>query len=233
MNYTVFGVFEQRDDAEKALLSLDKKGYDGKDVSIVMKERKEGEAVEKHTGAKVTGGAATGAATGAVVGGIAGLVASFIIPGLGAFFIGGPIANALGLTGAAATTVSGATTGALAGGLLGALTGFGVAEEDAKHYERRVREGAILLAVPARTDEEADVERILSQYGAESIKSVAMPEEQRVEERYAKQQGPAPAFAGVKGGKAAAGTQRKKTKGKGWHGNPAGHSKAARGERAK
>jgi hypothetical protein len=204
MNYTVLGIFEDRDNVEEALLELDRNGYKGRDISIVMKDTKEGEEVAMSTGAKVTGGAATGATTGALIGGIAGLVASYMIPGLGAFFIGGPLAAALGLTGAAATTVSGAATGALAGGLLGALTGLGLSEEDARLYESRVKEGAILIAVPARTDEERDVEVILENYGAESIKSVAMPEEttRRVgRAHYVEQDASRHAYVGIKGGK--------------------------------
>lgn len=169
---TVIGIFDDRGDAEHAVDELKANGYNPKDISIVMKDVGEGKMLAKDTGADVAGGAASGAATGALVGGLAGLVASMMIPGLGAFFIGGPIAAALGLTGAAASTASGAATGALAGGLLGALTGLGLSEDDARMYETRVNEGGILIAVPTRQGETSTVERILKNTNADNIKMI-------------------------------------------------------------
>lgn len=230
MNYTVFGVFEDHKDVDKALSELDSKGYEGKDISIVMKDDGKG----KITPGK---GAARGATTGAIVGGIAGLVAGFVIPGIGALFIGGPIASALGLTGLAATTASGAATGIVGGGILGALTGYGVSRQDAKEYERRIQQGEILVAVPARTDEERDVEAILEKYSADSIKSVAMPEERQEEqyqerpERYAEPYPQREAYLGAKGGKAE--SKKSTARGRGWHGDPEGHAKAGKGEEVK
>lgn len=179
---TVLGLFEERSNAEDAIERLKDNGYDPKDISIIMKDKREGEKIGKDTGADVVGGAVSGAATGTLLGGLAGLLASFVLPGLGAFFIGGPIAAALGLTGAAATTASGAATGALAGGLVGALTGFGLSENEARTYERRVKGGAILVAVPARMDEEGKVEEIFDNNNASDIKSVAQHEDHHVEE---------------------------------------------------
>lgn len=172
MTNTLIGVFEERLDAEHAVDELKAKGYNPKDISIVMKDRGQGEKLAEDTGADVVGGAATGAATGAVLGGLAGLLASIVIPGLGAFFIGGPLAAALGLTGAAASTASGAATGALAGGLIGALTGLGLSDDDAKMYETRVKEGGILIAVPTQETEVNTVERILKNTNAHEIKVI-------------------------------------------------------------
>jgi hypothetical protein len=169
----VLGVFSQRNDAEDAINELRENGYNPKDISIVMKDRSEGERLAGDTGADVAGGAVTGATTGAVLGGLAGLLASFVIPGLGAFFIGGPLATALGLTGAAASTVSGATTGAVAGGLIGALMGLGLPEEDARFYEERINEGGILVAIPAFAGRESEVEDILTENGADQVKTIS------------------------------------------------------------
>jgi uncharacterized membrane protein len=172
MAKTILGIFNESDNAEYAINELKDEGYNPKDMSIVMKDRREGERLADDTGADVAGGAVSGAASGAVLGGLAGLLASFVIPGLGAFFIGGPIAAALGLTGAAASAASGAATGALAGGLLGALTGLGLTEDEARTYEESINEGGILVAVPARNNEESVVESILSEYGASNIKTI-------------------------------------------------------------
>ena len=68
---------------------------------------------------------------------------------------------------------AGALTGALAGGLIGALVGLGVPEDSARVYEDRVKEGAILLAVPTNDSlSHADVRGILETQGAESINEV-------------------------------------------------------------
>src|SRR5258706_9338553 len=109
MTYTIFGVFNDRVNAEDAIAELEKTGYSPKDISIIMKEGTERERFANDTGTNVAGSAATGATTGAVIGGIAGLLiglGAITIPGIGAILIGGPFGAALGLTGAAATTIS-------------------------------------------------------------------------------------------------------------------------------
>ncbi len=107
-----------------------------------------------------------------ILGGLAGLVAAAVLPGLGAIFIGGPIAAALGLTGAVATTVSGATTGAVAGGLLGGFANLGLTEDESKLYETRVNEGGIVVAVPVKGEEINEVEDVFNNNDASDIKSV-------------------------------------------------------------
>ena len=170
---TIIGVFADRTDVEDAIEELRDTGFDAKDISIVMQNNEEGRNVADNTGANVAGGAVSGATTGAVLGGLAGLVSAIAIPGLGFFLIGGPIAAALGLTGAAAATVSGATTGALAGGLIGGLMGLGLPREEAEYYEGRVKEGAILVAVPAATISQQDeIVSILDTYDAEDVKAI-------------------------------------------------------------
>jgi uncharacterized membrane protein len=202
MAKTVLGIFSDSENAENAINTLKDAGYNPKDISIIMKDKREGKEIAENTGSNMVEGAVSGATTGAILGGLAGLLASFVIPGLGAFFIGGPLAAALGLTGAAATTASGAATGALAGGLLGALTSLGLSEDEAKTYEEKVRSGGILLAVPARTGEEAEVESLLSDSGADDIKSVAAATDR-----------------GSKGGS-----------GSGWFGDSEDHALAAEGQ---
>lgn len=169
---TVIGLFETREEVQEAVERLKDEGFAAKDISLVMKDNQQAQEIHTDTGADVAGGAVSGATTGAVIGGIAGLVSAIAIPGLGAFFIGGPIAAALGLTGAAASTVSGAATGALAGGLIGALTGLGLSEEDAVIYESRLKEGAILAAVPVGNRDEQYVTRIFEDYHATDVRTI-------------------------------------------------------------
>jgi hypothetical protein len=172
----VLGVFADRINAEDAIMSLEDHGYNPKDISIIMKDRAASQEIANNTGASVAEGAVTGATAGGILGALAGLlvgIGAITIPGVGALFIAGPIATALGITGAAGATVSGALTGALAGGLVGGLMGLGVPEEDARLYEDRIRAGAILVAVPTVDLREEEVKSILDGFGAEQVRSVA------------------------------------------------------------
>jgi uncharacterized membrane protein len=165
----VLAVFNDRERADDAISALEDRGYNAKDISVVMKDE-EGKT-RQTTGDNV----GSGAATGAVVGGIAGLiigVSAIAIPGIGPIVVGGPLAAALGATGAAAAT--GAVTGALAGGLIGGLIGLGVPEEEARVYEEEIRRGGILLATPATVMNSQEVERVLTNNGARHVKSVVM-----------------------------------------------------------
>lgn len=201
MAKTVIGIFSNTNSAETAIDNLENVGYNPKDISIVVRDVKDKTAL-KDTGADIAAGTTSGAATGAIIGGLAGLLSTAIIPGLGAFFIGGPIATALGLTGTAAATTSGALTGAAAGGLLGALTAWGLSESEAKSYQEFVNKGGILVAVPARDDEDDDVVDILKDEGADHIKSFTLEEsDEKGFYEYSSSFTPSPAYAYTKGGK--------------------------------
>jgi hypothetical protein len=176
MSGVTLGLFDDRMEAEAAITELSESGYNAQDISIIMRDAGEAQTMANDTGASVTQGAVSGATSGAMLGGLAGLligVGAIAIPGIGGLLIGGPIAAALGLSGAAATTVSGAVTGGVAGGLLGALMGLGVPESDAKVYEERIREGAILLAVPTRNEGDTEARGILETHGAEQTRFIA------------------------------------------------------------
>lgn len=87
-------------------------------------------------------GAGYGAASGGVLGGIAGWIAGIgllTIPGIGAVAAAGPLA----------TILSGAGAGAGGGGMVGALVGAGIPEEQAKQYEKDLKEGKIIVLVEA------------------------------------------------------------------------------------
>ena len=171
MERTIIGVFGTREHAEMAITDLRTLGIGDSDISYVYSS--DGKTVtEDGGGTKAGTGAAAGATTGAVLGALAGLaVANGILPGLGTLFVAGPLAAALGLTGAAATTAAGAATGLAAGGFLGALAGLGVNEDDAKSYEERIKLGGIL--VTAHTAHTAAAHEIFSKHGAEEIREYA------------------------------------------------------------
>jgi hypothetical protein len=171
MDKTIVGVFDNREHAEMAINDLREMGVEQSDISYVYNS--EGTTVTEEGGTHVGEGAAEGAGTGAVIGGIAGLVvAAGALPGLGALFVAGPIATALGLTGAAATTAAGALTGAAAGGIIGALAGLGVTEEEAQIYEEKIKLGGILVTV--KTSEPVRAREIFDQHGAEEIREYSL-----------------------------------------------------------
>ncbi len=182
MNSVVIAVFPTRSQADSALAALQNNGFQTKDISIITRDN-DTETTTKNsslssTSTNVAEGTVSGIATGGVLGGLAGLlvgIGAITIPGIGALFIAGPLASALGLTGAAAVTASGAITGALAGGLMGALVGLGIPEQDARVYEEHIRSGGLLLAVPSTADNVQQIENILASHNASTIRRVNTP----------------------------------------------------------
>jgi hypothetical protein len=139
------GLFRDRDSAERAYQSLSDRGYDKKDVNLVMSDdtRKRHfakEGVQTELGSKAAEGAGIGGAIGGTLGAIAAAVAavgtSIVVPGLG-LVVAGPLAAAL----------AGAGAGGVTGGLLGALIGWGIPEERVKQYEAGIKDGGILMGV--------------------------------------------------------------------------------------
>jgi hypothetical protein len=153
---TTIGVFTTHAAAESALNELRQFGVHESELSYVYINDK-GTIQDAQSGGKIGEATATGATAGAVIGGIAGLVvANGILPGLGTLIVAGPLAAALGFTGAAATAVAGAATGAAAGGLIGALTHIGIDKQDVQLYEDHVRRGDVLViarGTPASTED--------------------------------------------------------------------------------
>ncbi len=174
---TVIGVFPTREHAEAAIEELNSRGYEYDDISVIVKEDANmNRAKGGEVGADMADGAVSGAIPGGVLGGLAGLLiglGAIAVPGLGGLFIAGPLAAALGLTGAAATTLSGAATGALAGGLIGALASLGLPRDVATYYEQRVREGGVVVAVPATHMDTEEVRRIMKNRGAGELQTIA------------------------------------------------------------
>lgn len=69
------------------------------------------------------------------------------------------------------TLYSNALAGGFVGGIAGSLTGWGISEEDAKHYEEEMKAGKFLVTVydEARVH---DVWLILSRHGAHTLGKV-------------------------------------------------------------
>jgi hypothetical protein len=110
----------------------------------------------------LTVGAVSGGVILGTIGGLIGL-ASLAIPGLGLILVAGPITAVL--TDAAAAGAAGA--------IAGALMGMRIPEHRAQQYERRVREGNILISVHTQNTEALKrAMNILEKGGAEDLHEV-------------------------------------------------------------
>lgn len=167
----VSGVFDELEDAEKAVESLERRGYPRDEITVLMSDelrRKywgdQAGNLEIEKGTKAAKGLGTGSAIGGIIGAVVGAVAaagtSLLIPGLG-LVVAGPLAAAL----------AGAGAGSATGGLLGALVGAGMPEYRARYYEEKLKQGGIVVGVEARTEKEAEeIEDELEDRGAEDVK---------------------------------------------------------------
>ncbi len=154
------GLFPNEESAGEAVRALVEEGFAPADISVVTADQAGAHAVElEHkTGAIVGGkaGGALGAALGAA-GATLVAVGAVAAPGIG-LLASGPLVAAL----------QGAATGAAGGGLIGALAGLAFWEEDVTIPDR-LKEGVILVGVPASEQRSEAAERHLRQCGAERV----------------------------------------------------------------
>ena len=161
MESTVIGVMKEHSRAEEAVRSLREKGFRENEISIVAKDEEantgEGRGEELSYSEQ---NLSDGTATGGAIGGVAGLLmgaGALLIPGIGPIIAAGPLAGAL--------------TGAVTGGIAGGLIDFGIPEERGKHYEERVKQGDILVAIKTSEDKVDSAASILREYGAKDVES--------------------------------------------------------------
>lgn len=146
---TITATFKTRTAAEDALEQLEAAGIMHDQISLVVTDSTRGKNFNIDTHSKADEGAAGGATAGGIIGAALGAVAAagvIVVPGLN-----------LVVTGALAGSLAGLATGAVTGGLLGGLIGAGVTEHEAKLYEKEVRDGAILLAVQAKSSDQKTI----------------------------------------------------------------------------
>lgn len=149
---TVSAVFPSRESAELALRQLEDRGFNDRQISLVMSDETRNSYIQNiQESSKVDEGAAAGAGLGGLAGAIAGMVlaaGTIAVPGLN-----------LIVTGALVTSLAGLGAGALAGGLIGGLIGAGIPEHEAKIYEQEIRNGKFLVTVHAETAEQEAIAR--------------------------------------------------------------------------
>ena len=161
----VLGIYPDYASVEKAVDVLKEARFRNNDISVLFPEKAGSKAFAHDKGTRAPEGAAAGAGTGAVLGGTLGWlvgIGTLAIPGVGPFIAAGPLMAAL----------AGMGVGGAVGGITGALIGLGIPEHEAKRYEVRVKEGAILLSVHSDSaDWTKRAEEILKRTGAQNISS--------------------------------------------------------------
>lgn len=172
---TVIGLFNQMDNAQRAVQALIDGGFRREDISVVARDER-GEAVRQNVvgeHSSAAEGAGAGAVGGTVVGGAIGLLVGaglLAIPGVGPVLAAGPLAAAIGTaTATAGAGALGAGVGAATGGLAGGLIGAGVPEEDARYYTEGVHRGDVLVSVAADGASAPRARDLLRQYGADDM----------------------------------------------------------------
>lgn len=164
-NKAVFGIYPSVTRAEQAVDTLERAGFAGADISVLLPDSESSKEFAHEKNTKAPEGTATGVTAGGAIGGTLGLLAgigALAIPGVGPLIAAGPIMGAL----------AGLGVGGAVGGLIGALVGMGIPEYEAKRYEGRIKEGGVLLSVHCDTsDELARAKDLLKETGAEDISS--------------------------------------------------------------
>ena len=150
-------VYSTHDEADAAIKSLQKAGFDMKKLSIVGKDfRTEEHAIGYYnTGDRVR----FWGKKGAFWGGLAGILFSsafLVIPIVGHIIVLGPLVSSIigGLEGAA---VVGSTSA-----LFGALSGLGIPKDSVIQYENEVKAGKFLLLAQGTEEEVARAKGLLA-----------------------------------------------------------------------
>jgi outer membrane lipoprotein SlyB len=150
MAQLVYGLFNDSDDADRAIRDLTALGYAPADLTVVMSDRTRERVLAgvniEDFGRKAASGAGIGAAA---VGLLAGAATGVAL--LAGIVIAGPLA-------AVAAAIA---AGAAGGAVIGALAGAGLPPEQHADVQRAIDSGEILIAVQADGDRAARVRAVL------------------------------------------------------------------------
>ena len=165
---TVVGLFENYEDADRAVSELSARGFGRNEISVAARDNAIRDRLARTSSGEraVAESAGAGAIGGATIGGLGGLLVglgALAIPGVGPVIAAGTLATVLG------TTAAGAGIGAAAGGLIGALVGLGIPEEDATFYAEGVKRGGVLVTVQANDNRASEALNILRSANAVDV----------------------------------------------------------------
>lgn len=156
-NQCVVAVFDQAEQAQRAVRTLREHGLPADRLSLVAASVEQ-QAPEIREQLEYGDKAVRDAAIGAGVGGVAGLLigaTALAVSGLGLVFAAGPVAVGL--------------AGSVLGAFLGGMRGWGVSPDRVEKYEEMVRAGKLLLIVHGPPLEVVDAKEELEQLGAGEV----------------------------------------------------------------
>ena len=160
MGTLISGLFKNSDHAGMAIAELKSKDLD-KDISVMAKDKDNGEISAHDVDSDPMHGAKGGAIAGAAVGGLGALAvgaSAVTLPGLG-LVVAGPLA----------TILAGITGGAVTGGVVGALVDQGFSEEKARDFESEIKKGQVFASVHADEDNANEIAAVFKQHGASKV----------------------------------------------------------------
>jgi thymidine phosphorylase len=146
------GVFHDPAQAHQALEDLRQAGYSEEEIGYLARA----DATEPD--ATTTTSIATRAVEGGIAGGLLGAAIALLIPGFGVAIAGGILV----------ATLSGAALGAATGGIIEALRSLDIPEEEARHYQKELEAGHVVITVQAQSGY-ADALQILRRNGAHDV----------------------------------------------------------------
>ena len=160
---TVVGIFEDHQQAQKAVNELKRAGFTDAQIGVAGRNYDGASGTLTHDGddqdSYAGEGAAAGLAAGAGVGALWGLgILSGVMPVIGPAIAGGTLGIIL----------SSAAAGAAAAGLTGALVGMGIPKEEAEFYESEFRSGRTIVTV-ACNGRESEATSVLRRFGGYDI----------------------------------------------------------------
>ena len=176
MKHSVITLVDNISQAERVVDVLEESGFPSSDISLLMPDTGGARDFSFEQHSKAPEGTATGAGVGALLGGTLGVLAGIgavAIPGLGPFIAAGPIMAGL----------SGVAVGGTVGGVAGGLIGLGMPEYEAKQYESKLQEGAILISVHTSNKDEA--QRAKDIFKEAGNKKISVVSEEGVSQRRA------------------------------------------------
>jgi uncharacterized membrane protein len=170
MTHTIVGHFPSHTEAERAVLELQKAGFDMQKLSIVGKDYQTNEHVRGfltwQDTAKV--GAAGGGYWGSFVGGLFGILAGagvLFIPGMAPLVIAGQITGVF--AGWLEGTLVGGIGAATIGGLAGALGGLGIPKNEVLKYETKIQAGEFIILVTGSDEDVTQAQQMLAKISRE------------------------------------------------------------------
>lgn len=138
-NYPIVGVFEDINDAERAVNTLRNLGFPESQIGVTGRDWRERSNIDTDD-TYAAEGTAAGIAGGAGIG---------LLWGLGAVAGTMPIIGPAIAAGTMAALISSAAAGAAAAGVTGMLIGMGIPREEATYYENELAQGRCVVTVHA------------------------------------------------------------------------------------